>query len=129
MTRAAYDVMDRKLLHCFFAMARHGSLTRAGTELDISEAAVSQRIRSPEIYLGTKLYETRGGRVQLTTAGARTARLAVSVFSEIEALEQAVNGAQETAEIALASHDSCCAICCPTRSPRFTEPIRWRGCG
>jgi DNA-binding transcriptional LysR family regulator len=87
-------------------MARHGSLTQAGIELDISEAAVSQRVRSLETFLGAKLYESRGGRVRLTAAGERTAQLAVSLFGEIEALERAVGGAQETEQIVLSSHDS-----------------------
>jgi DNA-binding transcriptional LysR family regulator len=106
MPRAAYDVMDLKSLRCFLAAARHGSLTKAGIELDIAEAAVSQRVKSLETYLGAKLYEAPGGKLRLTAAGERTAQLAVSLFSEIDALEQAVRGAQETEEIVLASYDS-----------------------
>src|SRR5215472_16624595 len=106
MPRGAYDVMDLKALKCFFTVARCGSLTRAGIELDIAAAAVSQRVSNLETWLGVKLYEARGGRVQLTAAGERTAQLAVSVFSEIDAFEQALGGAQETAQIVLASHDS-----------------------
>jgi DNA-binding transcriptional LysR family regulator len=106
MPRGAYEVMDLKALKCFFAAARRSSLTKAGIELDISEAAVSQRIRSLETYLGAKLYEARAGHFKLTAAGERTAQLAVSLFSEIETLERAVAGAQEADEIVLASHDS-----------------------
>jgi len=47
-----YDVLDLKALRCFWATGRLGSLTRAGIELGISEAAVSQRIKSLEKYLG-----------------------------------------------------------------------------
>src|SRR6516165_1311089 len=119
MPRGAYDVMDLKALKCFFAVARRGSLTKAGIDLNISEAAVSQRVRSLETWLGAKLYEARGGRVQLTAAGERTAQLAVSVFSEIDALEQAVGGAQETAEIVLASHDSVLRHLLPERVEAF----------
>ena len=119
MPRGAYDVMDIKALKCFFAVAKRGSLTKAGIDLNITEAAVSQRVRSLETWLGTKLYEARGGRVQLTAAGERTAQLAVSVFSEIDALEQAVGGAQETAEIVLASHDSVLRHLLPERVEAF----------
>jgi DNA-binding transcriptional LysR family regulator len=119
MPRGAYEVMDLKALKCFFAVARRGSLTQAGIELDISEAAVSQRVKSLETYLGAKLYEARGGRVQLTAAGERTAQLAVSLFSEIEALEHAVGGAQETDEIVLASHDSVLRHLLPERVQAF----------
>ncbi len=50
-----YDPMDLKALRCFDAMAKHGSLTRAGIELGISDAAVSQRIKSLENHLGVKI--------------------------------------------------------------------------
>ena len=119
MPRGAYDVMDIKALKCFFAVAKRGSLTKAGIDLNITEAAVSQRVRSLETWLGAKLYEARGGHVQLTAAGERTAQLAVSVFSEIDALEQAVGGAQETAEIVLASHDSVLRHLLPERVEAF----------
>ena len=119
MPRGAYDVMDLKSLRCFFAVARHNSLTRAGIELGISEAAISQRVRALESYLGAKLYESRGGRVQLTAAGERTARLAVSIFGEIEALESAVRDAEDTAEITLASHDSALRFLLPDRIEAF----------
>ena len=119
MPRGAYEVLDLKALKCFFTMAKRGSLTQAGIELGIAQAAVSQRIRSLETYLGVKLYETRGGRVHLTAAGERTAQLAVSLFSEIDALEQALGGAQETAELVLASHDSVLRHLLPERVEAF----------
>src|SRR5260370_42240529 len=106
MPRGTYEVMDLKDLKCFLEVARRGSLTKAGIELDIAQAAVSQRVKALETYLGAKLYEARGGRVHLTAAGERTAQLAVSLFSEIKALKQAVGGAQETDELVLASHHS-----------------------
>ena len=78
MPRGTYDVMDLKSLWCFLTAARRSSLTKAGIDLDIAEAAVSQRIKSLETHLGAKLYQSRGGRFQLTAAGERTAQLAVS---------------------------------------------------
>ena len=106
MPRGTYDVMDLKSLWCFFAAARRNSLAKAAIDLDIADAAVSQRIKSLETHLGAKLYESRGGKFKLTAAGERTVQLAVSLFSEIGALEKAVRGAQETDEIVLSSHDS-----------------------
>jgi DNA-binding transcriptional LysR family regulator len=106
MARDAYDVMSLKALKCFLEVANRGSFTKAGIELGIAEAAVSQRVKSLEDYLGTKLYKAPAGKIRLTAAGERTAQLAVSLFGDIEALEQAVHGAQESEEIVLASHDS-----------------------
>ena len=119
MPRGAYDVMDLKALRCFFAVARRGSLTQAGIELGISEAAVSQRVKALETRLSAKLYEARGGRVRLTAAGERTAQIAVSVFGEIDVLEREVAGARETAETALASHDSVLRYLLPDKVEAF----------
>lgn len=83
MPKEPYDPMDMKALLCFERMARHGSLTQASIDLGISDAAVSQRIKSLEKYLGTKLYEARGGKVRLTEAGHRTKALATRIFAEL----------------------------------------------
>jgi len=84
MKRKGYKPIDFKSLQCFEAMARTGGLTRAGIELGISDAAVSQRIRSLEKFLGVKLYESRGGKVTLTDAGVHTWNFSNRLFEEIE---------------------------------------------
>jgi molybdate transport repressor ModE-like protein len=83
MTEDPYDPMDMKALLCFEKMARHGSLTRASIDLGISDSAVSQRIKSLEGYLGTKLYEAKGGKIRLTDAGQRTMELATRILDEL----------------------------------------------
>jgi DNA-binding transcriptional LysR family regulator len=103
--REAFDVMDLKSLRCFSAMARHGSLTKAAIELGIAQAAVSQRVKALEHYLGVKLYESRGGRVRLTQPGERAVSLAISMFDEIEEFEHVITRGEETGEIVLSSHD------------------------
>ncbi len=120
MSKQPYEVMDLKALRCFWAMAKHGSLTRGGIELGISEAAVSQRIKSLERYLGTKLYEARGGRVRLTRAGERTMERAVSLFDELTDLERTVADEEESAEITLATHDVILRYLLPDVVTRFT---------
>lgn len=119
MAREPYEVMDLKALRCFFAMARQGSLTKAGIELGISEAAVSQRVKSLETYLRVKLYEARGGRVRLTPAGERTMDLAVSVFDEMQQFEHALTSGAETAQITLAAPDSVLRYFLPDRVEAF----------
>ena len=90
MSRKPYDLMNLRALRCFETMAKHGSLTRASIELGISDAAVSQRIKSLEKYLGVKLYESRGGRVRLTEAGQRTKEMATRWFDELAEFEEAI---------------------------------------
>ena len=87
-------------------MARNASMTKAGLELGISEAAVSQRVKGLEHSLGVKLYEARGGRVRLTAAGERTLSFAASVFDEIAAFERDVTGSEEADELVIAAHDA-----------------------
>lgn len=106
MEKSPYEVMDLKALRCFHAVARNLSFTKAGLELGISEAAVSQRVKALEGALGVKLYETHGGRVRLTAAGERTLVFSASVFDEIAAFEREVVGAEQTAELVLAAHDA-----------------------
>ena len=105
MKKHPYDVLDLKALRCFFAVAKHGSLTKAGLELDIAEAAVSQRVKALEARLGVKLYEARGGRVRLTPAGEHAHSFAISLFDEVEGFEQALAHSPETGEIVLSTHD------------------------
>jgi LysR family cys regulon transcriptional activator len=101
--RDPYDVVDLKALKCLWASAKEGSLTRAGVMLGISDAAVSQRIKSLEIYLGTKLYEARGGKFTLTRAGERAMDLAIRLFDELGAFEHAV--AEPGEDLIIGTHD------------------------
>lgn len=106
MKRQAYDVMDLKALRCFYIMAQGKSISQASITLGISEAAVSQRIKSLERYLEVKLYESRGGRIRLTSAGERTFSLAISVFDEIDDFEYTLKQGEEAGEITLSASDS-----------------------
>ena len=94
---------DLKALRCFEAMAKYANLTQASIELGISDAAVSQRIKSLEARLGAKLYESRGGRVRLTEAGERTAKFATRVFDEITAFEEAISDEESRATLVLSA--------------------------
>lgn len=117
----AYDVLDLKALRCFWAVAKHGSLTRAGIELGISESAVSQRVKSLEAYLGAKLYESPGGRVRLTTAGGRMMEMAVALFEQIEDFQRELVGDEATTEITLAAQDTILRYLLPGIVQRFTQ--------
>ena len=53
----------------FEAAARLGSITRAGEELGLTQAAVSRQIRALEDHLGTKMFERRNRAVHVTDEG------------------------------------------------------------
>jgi LysR family glycine cleavage system transcriptional activator len=56
-------------LRAFEAAARHLSFTRAGEELNVTQAAVSHQVKSLEEWLGLRLFRRRGRQVFLTEAG------------------------------------------------------------
>ena len=57
-------------LRVFEAAARHQSFTRAGNELHMSAAAVSQQILALETHLGRPLFERTANRINLTAEGS-----------------------------------------------------------
>ncbi|MDF2178655.1 LysR substrate-binding domain-containing protein [Aliiglaciecola sp. CAU 1673] len=66
--------MDKRLrllpvMRCFDAAARHQSYSKAADELAITQAAVSQQIRSLEQTLGVKLFVRDGRLMRLTARG------------------------------------------------------------
>lgn len=59
------DFRDR----VFLAVAEHLSFSKAGTALRISQPAVTRHIRELEAQLEVNLFERKGPRIKLTTAG------------------------------------------------------------
>ena len=57
-------------LRAFEAAARHLSFTQAADELNVTQSAVSQHVRSLEAFLGRELFVRRTRALQLTEAGA-----------------------------------------------------------
>ena len=116
-----YDVMDLKALRCFWAMARQGSMTRAGIELGVSESAVSQRVKALESYVGSKLYEAPGGRIRLTQAGDRVMEMAVSLFDRLGQFQQELSGEQASGSLTLATQEAIVRYLLPEVIRRFTR--------
>ena len=78
-------------------------MTRAGINLGITDAAVSQRIRTLGEHLGVTLYEARGGRVRLTEAGERTKELAMRLFDELAEFEEAIGDEEARGTVVLSA--------------------------
>ena len=100
-----YDVLDLKALRCFWAMAKHGSLTRAGIELGLSESAVSQRVKTLESYLNAKLYASPGGKVRLTPAGQRVMEMAISLFDRVAQFQNELSGEEAGGALELVAQE------------------------
>ncbi len=120
-TEDAYNVLDLKALRCFWAVAKHGSLTRAGIELGISESAIAQRVKALEGYLGTKLYESPGGRARLTPAGQLTMERAVALFERIDDFQRELTGQEAMGSLTVSTEDSVARYLLPAIVQRFTR--------
>lgn len=73
-------------LSCFEAAARLGSFTRAGRELQLTQAAVSRQVIGLESRLDVPLFERRPGTLALTEAGRA---FLAEVRPALESLERA----------------------------------------
>lgn len=83
--RSALPPLDYLLF--FEAVARHKNFTRAAEELNVSQAAVSKRVKGLERWLGVELV-SRNGRVIDLSAGGR--RLASNTSEALEYLSLCV---------------------------------------
>lgn len=72
-------------LRAFEAAARHGSLTRAAGELNVTHGAVSHQIRALEASLDVRLFERTGQRLKLTAHGAEFLPAVSEAFDSIAA--------------------------------------------
>lgn len=82
-------------LRAFEAAARHGSFTRAGAELGMTQAAVSYQIKVLEDRIGAPLFTRRPRQVRLTETGRRFAPALREAFEHIAAAYAEARGALE----------------------------------
>lgn len=85
-----------ELLDALAALDRAGTMTRAATDLRVSQSAVSKRIAALEDELGVELVEPHGRRVRLTAAGeqllARTRPLVAELRRALDVSMDAASG-------------------------------------
>lgn len=75
----------------FWLVAREGSLARAGTELRLSQSAISGQIRALENSLGEKLFVKNGRRLVLSETGRTVYRYADEIFTLGKELQDTLN--------------------------------------
>jgi LysR family transcriptional activator of nhaA len=68
-------------LHYFWAVAREGHLTRAASQLNVSQSALSAQIKLLEDQLGQPLFTRQGRALQLTEAGRVALAYADTIFA------------------------------------------------
>ncbi|WP_170596622.1 LysR substrate-binding domain-containing protein [Ruegeria arenilitoris] len=82
-------------LRTFEAAARHLSFTGAARDLNMTQSAVSQQIKSLEGYLGQPLFHRRPRALELTEAGITYLPVVREAFRTLVRGTQAVTGQQE----------------------------------
>lgn len=84
-------------LRTFEAAARHLSFTAAARDLNMTQSAVSQQIKSLEAYLGQPLFLRRPRTLELTGAGISYLPVVREAFRTLLRGTRAVTGAQQNA--------------------------------
>ena len=79
-------------LRYFWAVARHGNLTRASVELHLTPQTVSTQIRDLENGLGVELFSREGRRLVLTDIGRVVYRYADDIFNIGREIQDVVRG-------------------------------------
>jgi LysR family glycine cleavage system transcriptional activator len=90
-------------LRVFESVARHGSFTKAGDELAMTQTAVSYQIKLLEENIGEPLFLRRPRQISLTEAGER---LAPKVAEAFDLLNEAMASVREDAETTLIIHST-----------------------
>lgn len=87
MGSALLDHIPLEAFRVFDSACRHMNFSRAGRELNITQAAVSRRIKLLEEELGAPLFTRKGKNLALTPSGER---LSIRIRSTLEYLEESL---------------------------------------
>ncbi|WP_050918048.1 LysR substrate-binding domain-containing protein [Vibrio campbellii] len=95
-------------LKAFEATARLQSFTKAAEELNVTRAAVSQQVKSLEVYLDATLFERNGAQLNLTQAAHEYLPVVSYVFQSLSAATQHLFSRQQQAQLTLhVAHSFC----------------------
>ena len=86
-----HDPLEIRHLRYFLAVAEAGSFSRAADRLGLSQPNISQQMRDLETALRVDLFQRRGRRILLTSAGHIFGEHARSILHQIENLLQDVS--------------------------------------
>src|SRR6266513_3341513 len=83
-----HDPLEIRHLRYFLAVAEAGSFSRAANRLGVSQPNVSQQLRDLETALRVDLFQRRGKRILLTSAGLIFQEHARAILRQIETFLQ-----------------------------------------
>lgn len=120
-------------LRIFMSVARHGSFSRAGDEIGLTQSAVSRGIRELEAELGLRLMDRTTRDVQLTGAGSNLQASASRLLADLDAALREIReiGEQRRGRVVVAASPTIsarlmpqCIARCESRYPFVTLVLR-----
>ncbi|MER5229851.1 LysR family transcriptional regulator [Serratia ureilytica] len=104
-----------KQLRVFVAIARHGSFSRAGEAIGLTQSAVSHNVKELEAEVGVRLLDRTTREVVLTDAGLRLANRVERLLDELQAalLDARSFGVQRSGTVRVATSQTISAHLMP----------------
>jgi len=104
-----------KQLRVFVAIARHGSFSRAGEAIGLTQSAVSHSVKELEAEVGVRLLDRTTREVALTDAGLRLANRGERLLDELQAalLDARSFGVQRSGTVRVATSQTISAHLMP----------------
>jgi len=90
-------------LIAFDAIARHGTLTRAAEELNVSQPAVSRRLAALEADLGHPLFDRRNKPLALTRSGAELFDVLRAGLSRLETVIHRLRSSSDSESVTISA--------------------------
>jgi DNA-binding transcriptional LysR family regulator len=97
--------LDVSAIRSFLTVAEMGAVTRAATQLNLTQSAVSLQIKRLEETLGQSLFERNGRGVTLTAAGEQLVGYSRRLLAANDETWERMKAAPATGEINLGSPD------------------------
>lgn len=95
MNLSRASIPDLAVLQAFEAAARHGNFTKAASELNLTQSAISRQIRALEEQLGVVLFERVRKRVHLSVTGRQILPDVQRLLNQLEDLTVKARSAGE----------------------------------
>lgn len=99
--------LEARHLRLVLAIARHGSVTRAAKDLNLSQSALSHQLLNLERDLGLALFHRIGKTMVATPAGTRLHDYAQRILAELSAAEEAILAEDERGRVPLRLTTGC----------------------
>lgn len=99
--------LEVRHLRMMDAVTRHGTVTRAAADLNLTQPALSHQLRDLEDRLGVPLFERQARRMVPTAAGERLAAAARRLLDDLSAAEAEVRQAERQPVVPLRISTGC----------------------